>query len=142
MPTTNVVNSTSMALYTSANGTTWVKIGRLTDSNHSVQHSTREITSKDSAGWAEFLEGKREASFSASGFYAMSDTNAADALHASLITRDATFIGFSTGVTGDKRYRASVYITSVEISSPDVEDNVTYSVEFQVTGAVTVETVA
>ena len=49
-------------------------------------------------------------------------------------------VKFSTEVSGDHYWSASAYVTSLELSS-GMEDNVTYSATFELTGAITYTTV-
>jgi TP901-1 family phage major tail protein len=143
MATTNVINSTLLAVYTTADaGTTYVKVAHAQDASISLNSATRDITTKDSGGYQELLEGLRSGTMSVSGLYAQSDANGAQALHTALQARTPVVLRFSTQVTGDKAYKATAYITSMELASPSQEDNATFSAEFAITGAWLVETVA
>lgn len=142
MPTLNVINTTLLGVFTSANGTTYTRIAHANDASISLNAAVRDITTKDSAGYKEVLEGLREGTISTSGLYAMNDANGAEALHTALQARTTVILRFTTGVTGDKAYKATAYITSLELGSPGQEDNATYSAEFQITGAWLLETIA
>jgi predicted secreted protein len=131
MPTTNVVNSTLLKLYT---GTpTPAVVGSLTDATLSVNHEPRDITTTDSAGWRELLEGLR--SFSISGTCLLAYDDANGGMQQVTSTLDRTFIEFEigTGVTGDPRMTGEGYVTSFELSSPGSEDNA--SVSFTIEGS-------
>jgi TP901-1 family phage major tail protein len=136
MATTNVVNSTLVKIRTGSG--TAVAIGHLTDAQFSVNHEPRDITTKDSGGWAEFLEGLRSWEMSGSGLWAFSDTNGADDQLSDLIDRTAVPIEFGSGVTGDPKFTGTAYITSFEGGSPGQEENCTYSISLKGTGAITV----
>lgn len=131
MPTTNVVNSTLLKLYTG--DPTPAAVGSLTDATLSVNHEPRDITTKDSAGWRELLEGLRSFSISGTCLLAYDDANGGMAQVDS--TLDRTFISFEigTGVAGDPRMSGEGYVTSFELSSPGSEDNA--SVSFTIEGS-------
>jgi predicted secreted protein len=129
MPTTNVVNSTLLKLYT---GTpTATVVGSLTDATLSVNHEPRDITTKDSAGWRELLEGLRSFSISGTCLLAYDDTNGGMEQVTSTINRTSIKFEIGTGVTGDPRMTGQGYVTSFELSSPGSEDNaaVSFSIE-------------
>ena len=140
MGTQTVVNSTDFALYLGASGSE-TQIAHTTDASISISHSPREITSKDSAGWQEFLEGIRGATGSASFFF-IGDASAAYSLHdfyTQCITNRTTIHAiYQTSDSADITFEGDVYLSSVEISSPAAEDNVTVSISFTFTGAIAV----
>jgi predicted secreted protein len=139
MPTTGVINSTAFAVYT---GTTPVKIADCSDVSISVSHSPRNTNTKDSAGWETHLEGMRSWEASASGLVAYDSTNGYIALWDSINNRTPVSIRFSTEVTGDSYFSGTAYVTSIETASPATEENVTWNVSFQGTGALTKGTVS
>ena len=55
--------------------------------------------------------------------------------------RSTLTVKFSTEVTGDRYWEASAYVTSLEVNA-GMEDNVTYSATFELTGTITYGTVA
>lgn len=132
MATLNVINSTNYAVY--SDGT---KIAKSTDASISLNHEPRDITNKDSAGWRELLEGLRSGSASAGGFYAYDAAFGLDDLFAIWTGRTTTVIKASTGVTADQLITGTAYVTNLEISSPGAEDNVSWTANFEFTGAVT-----
>lgn len=117
------------------------QMAELTNVTVSLSQETFDVTSKESAGWAEILPGVRSATFSAEGIADFQATNKdlAD-VFAAFITRAAVAIEWTNAVSGDKKLTCNAYITSCEISAP-MEDTVTYSIEFQSTGAVTSATI-
>lgn len=133
-----------MAIY---NGTLQVlkmdgtQLAELTNVTMSLSQETFDVTSKESAGWTEILPGVRSATFSCEGIADFQATNKdlAD-VFAAYTGRTAVAIEWTNGVTGDKKVSCSAYITSCEISA-GMEDTVTYSIEFQSTGALTVATI-
>jgi predicted secreted protein len=137
MATLNVLNSTLMAWYS---GGTPTKIAHTNSAKISYKHDVRNIDTKDTAGWQEFLEGMRGCTGEVSGLIAFDDTNGGTALLSSLTGRTTIDLVFKTGVTGDKTFTGEAYVTSWEIDSPDQESNVTYSASFTFTGPVVMAT--
>lgn len=113
-----------------------------TEGSISINMETRDITTKDSSGYRELLEGVRSGSISVSGL--VDDDGAGGAggvLFADLDSRTAQTIVFGfDAATDDYNYSCSAFCTSLEVSAA-TEDNVTYSATFEITGAIT-ETVA
>jgi TP901-1 family phage major tail protein len=113
-----------------------------TEGSISINMETRDITTKDSSGYRELLEGVRSGSISVSGL--IDDDGAGGAggvLFADLDSRTAQTIVFGfDDATSDYNYSCSAFCTSLEVSGA-TEDNVTYSATFEITGAIT-ETVA
>jgi len=114
-----------------------------------INHSTREITNKSSAGWKESLEGLRDWSIDTDGVYAWSDASGTlltngfdDVLKTYIITRAVLSVKFGTTATatGDTVYTGSAFVTSGSISA-GTEDSATYSMSMEGTGALT-QTVA
>ena len=113
-----------------------------TEGSISINLETRDITTKDSSGYRELLEGVRSGSISVSGLVDDDGTGGAGAdLFAALNGRTAQTIIFGLDDTSDDYfYSCSAFCTSMEVSG-GTEDNVTYSATFEITGAIT-ETVA
>lgn len=113
-----------------------------TEGSISINMETRDITTKDSSGYRELLEGVRSGSISVSGL--VDDDGAGGAggvLFADLDSRTAQTIIFGFDDTSDDYfYSCSAFCTSLEVGG-GTEDNVTYSATFEITGAIT-ETVA
>ena len=139
MPSTGVINTTALAVYT---GATPVKIASATGGTLSVQQSLRNTNTKDSAGWETNLEGMRSWSLSCSGLVAFDDTNGFEALFDSINNRTPVTVRISTEVTGDIYFSGTAYVTSLDEDSPGMEENATYSLTFQGTGALTKGTVS
>ena len=113
-----------------------------TEGSISINMETRDITTKDSSGYRELLEGVRSGSISVSGL--VDDDGAGGAgsdLFAVLDGRSSVSIVFGfDDASDDYNYSCSAFCTSLEVSAA-TEDNVTYSATFEITGAIT-ETVA
>jgi predicted secreted protein len=141
MPVTGKINTTLLAIYTGSGAGT--KITHLNDCSLTVNHSPRNVSTKDSAGWEEFLEGMRSWEMSASGMLSWDATNAPDDLFtANIATRTAVTLLFTTATTGDIVFSGSAWVTNIEMSSPGQEETATFSASFQGTGACTKGTVS
>jgi len=109
-----------------------------TEGSISISMETRDITTKDSAGYRELLEGVRSGTISVSGL--VDDDGAGGAggvLFADLDSRTAQTLVFGfDDATDDYNYACSAFCTSLEVSAA-TEDNVTYSATFEITGAIT-----
>lgn len=139
MPTTGVVNSTLLTIRTGSTASV-TAIQHVQDVSLTVNHSPRDITTKDSAGWAEYLEGLRSYEVTFSGLLAHDDTQGGDEFETYVRNRTLVYWQFGTFVASDPKFSGSGYITSVEQSSPTQEDNATWSVTIQGVGAYSVGT--
>jgi len=137
-----ILNGTDIKVYDSGTG---ILVAYAQNGSLNINHSLREITSKESAGWKESLEGLRDWSVDLDGAYAWTDsagsalTNGADdLLNTYILTRTALTIKFGnvTGATGDIVYSGSVYLTSFSVSA-GTEDTATYSLSLEGTAAIT-----
>lgn len=132
-----IINGTVYLLKIGADGSE-VAIPDQTEGSISINMETRDITTKDSSGYRELLEGVRSASISVSGLIDDDGAGGAGAdLFAVLDGRTTTHIIFGLdAATDDYHYECDAFCTSLEISA-GTEDNVTYSATFEVTGAIT-----
>jgi len=109
-----------------------------TEGSISINMETRDITTKDSAGYRELLEGTRSGTISVSGL--IDDDGAGGAggvLFADLDSRTAQTLLFGLDdATDDYHYTCSAFCTSLEVSGA-TEDNVSYSATFEISGAIT-----
>ena len=114
-----------------------------TEGSISINMETREIQTKDSAGYRELLPGLRSASISVSGLVDDDGAGGAAATIFGFIddgsgVRDesiAIVFGFDDA-TSDLNYTCNAICTSMELSGA-TEDNVSYSATFEVTGPIT-----
>lgn len=136
MATTNVVNTTLFKFQGGAAGATVVN--RQNDVTFNVNMEPRDITTKDSGGWRELLEGLRSYEISISGLLAFNDTlsvyTSSTGIDAVLRARTAQTWILGTGVSGDVKLSGSGYWTSLEVGSPDAEANMTFSATLQGSG--------
>lgn len=132
-----IINGTVYLLKIGTDGSE-VAIPDQTEGSISINMETRDITTKDSSGYRELLEGVRSASISVSGLVDDDGAGGAGAdLFAVLDGRTTTHIIFGLDAASeDYHYECDAFCTSLEISA-GTEDNVTYSATFEVTGAIT-----
>lgn len=136
MPTTNVVNTTLFKFHGGAAGGT--AVSRQNDVTFSVNMEPRDITTKDSGGWRELLEGLRSYEISIAGLLAFDDslsvyttTTGTDAVLRAR-TQQTWILG--TFVSNDIKLSGTGYWTSLEVGSPDAESNMTFSATLQGSG--------
>ncbi len=109
-----------------------------TEGSISFNMETRDITTKDSGGNRELLEGVKSASLSVSGLIDDNGSGGAGGeLWNTMDTRTAVALVFGfDDASDDYNYTCNGFITSLEISA-GTEDNVTYSATFEITGQIT-----
>ncbi len=136
MPTTNVVNTTLFKFQGGAAGGTVVN--RQNDVTFNVNMEPRDITTKDSGGWRELLEGLRSYEISIAGLLAFDDSlsvyTSTTGINAVLTARTSQTWILGTGVSGDVKLSGAGYWTSLEVGSPDAESNMTFSATLQGSG--------
>jgi len=136
--TTGVINSTAFAVYVL--DTTYKIIAKMTDASFSLSHEPRDITTKDSAGYRELLEGLRSWSMSSSNLFAFDATYGVEELRAALVARTRLTLRWGNQNSADQYVQGVAYISSLEENSPGAEDNVSFSVSFEGTGSLTIAT--
>jgi predicted secreted protein len=136
MATTGVVNGTDLRVY--KGGTV---IGRATTCNFNVSADMREILDKDNVGgFRQYTPGAMSGTMSTDGFVAFDSPNeTVGEMFTAMKNKTLMVCRFTTDEAGDTYWEASAYISSFGLSAA-VEDNSTYSVEFQLTGEVTTGT--
>ena len=109
-----------------------------TEGSISINMETRDITTKDSLGYRELLEGVISGTISVSGL--IDDDGAGGAggtLFTTLDGRSSVALVFGFDDTSDDyNYTCNGFCTSMEVSG-GTEDNVTYSATFEITGEIT-----
>ena len=109
----------------------------------SFDRETRETTCAQTGDDREYLYGLKTASGSFSGLMAFDDANhTAEEFYDALDNGTVETVKFTTGVNGDTEWSGSALITNLSIQSGQNGQNVTYSGNFQFTGAITKGTVA
>jgi len=133
-----IINGTVFLLKMGTDGSE-VTLPDQTEGSISISLETRDITTKDSSGYRELLEGVRSATISVSGLVDDDSSGGAGAdLFAVLDGRSTTHILFGLGTSGvddDYHYECDAFCTSLEVGG-GTEDNVTYSATFEVTGSI------
>ena len=136
MATTGIMNGTLLGVYVGS-----TLIAHATEGSISLSMDTRDATTKDSSGSRALLEATKSGTISVSALYAEDATYGVDDLMTAWSGRTQLTVKFSTEVSGDHYWSAAAYVTSLEVSS-GMEDNVTYSATFELTGAITYSTVS
>ena len=136
MATTGIMNGTLLGVYVGS-----TLIAHATEGSISLSMDTRDATTKDSSGSRDLLEATKSGTISVSALYAEDATYGIDDLMTAWSGRTQLTVKFSTEVSGDHYWSAAAYVTSLEVSS-GMEDNVTYSATFELTGAITYSTVS
>ena len=125
------INGTAVKLYL---GTDEIAYG--TSAGISLTMATREVTNKDSNGWSEFLESKKSGKIDFKGIFDNQASFGVSDLFALIDARTPVTAKIGSAVTGAKRFSSSAYVTDLSITS-EVEGNVEFSCNFQLTGAIT-----
>lgn len=130
MATTGVFNGTNLLLKIEG-----VTIGHTTSCSLSLSMDTPEATTKDSAGFSEYIAGVKGGEISFEGLIAYDDTSNAIEMADFLLARTQLTCVFGTTESGDAIYTAEAFLTSVEMSG-EMEAATTYSGSLTVTGAI------
>ncbi len=139
---TTALNGTDIKVYDSS---TNILVAYAQSGTLNVNHSTRDISNKESSGWAEAMEGQRNWDISLDGAYAWTNvggtalTNGADdLLNSYIITRTSLVVRFGNtdGTTSNIYYEGTAWLTAFSVSAP-TEDTATYSLSLTGTGALT-----
>lgn len=135
MASTGILNGTKAIVQ--VGGTA---IAHLTSNGIDFSHSTRDTSSKDSAGWKEGAEGQKSWSMSAEGYFAEDASYGYSDLFTAFKDRTKLTVTYTTDETGDLEYSGDCYITSLT-RSDGMEDSTTFSVSLEGTGPVTATTI-
>jgi predicted secreted protein len=100
-----------------------------------------ETTCKDSSAVSEFLPGAKSWTASVTGNVDFAATNGVEELFTAWTNQTSVALVFQTGTTGDSKYSGSGYVSSLQIQSSGNDEAVTFSAEFQGTGALTQATI-
>ena len=143
MATSSVINGTNIGIYDGA-----TLVAYATSGSVSINHSTREISNKESDGWKEIMEGQRDWEMSCEGMVAwlnaaggaVSGKTTDEIFSSYLATRTSLTVSFESSETGDKKWSGTAYVASLSMDAPN-EDSTTYSVSFTGTAALSQATV-
>lgn len=139
MATSGIVNGTKFGVYNGA-----VLIAYATSGSVSINHSARETSNKESAGWKEIMEGQRDWEISCEGMVAfltlagaaVSGTTMDELFTTNIATRTPLTIAFESSETGDYKWSGSCYVSSISMDAPN-EESTTYSCSFTGTSVLT-----
>ena len=137
----NVFNGTNLLLKVAADGQTPAIIGHSTTASLSISADLPEATSKDSAGFAEHIQGLRSGEISFEGLVSYTDTQNVKELSEFMLNRTKIDWSLATSESGDQILSGEAFLSSVEISG-EMESPVTYSGSLTVTGTITSGTVS
>jgi len=120
------------------------KFGEIKDFTLQVAGGALDATSKDSAGWKEFLPGLREWGASGSGLYLLESSNVGQVSAWAALTQGnllsvVFYEGSSASITGGttwQKYTGSVVITGFDIESP-LDGAAGMKIAFKGTGPIT-----
>ena len=139
MATSGIINGTRFGVYDGAN-----LIAYATSGSISINHSARETSNKESAGWKEIMEGQRDWEMSVEGMLAFL-TLAGGAVGGSTVnelftsyiaTRASLTVTFESSTAGDPNWSGDCYMTSISADAPN-EESSTYSASFSGTSVLT-----
>ena len=111
-------------------------ISGLTTNSASFTMETRDTTTKDSAGDREFLATVRTATFSAEGLVALDAAHGFEELYDFYVAGTAVAMIYTTSTSGDVQFTQNAIVTQLDTAAVD-NDNTTFSLTLQGTGAVT-----
>lgn len=132
------------------NSTLWkllvggVAIDNLQDVSIEINNKLIDVTTKDSAGWEEYLTGGglKGASFSISGLVDFSDTNyTPDEIFTALVAGSQLALEATDAVTGGKEYTFTGMFEKYSVDG-GVEDVIKFSASGKATGVVTQATIS
>jgi TP901-1 family phage major tail protein len=131
-----IVNATDVVLSIDTGaGSSYVKILHATSANLTINREMRDSTTKDSSGWSESLAGLKSWELSGDGFVDFDNSGTGietDELITQMIAAAPTVtVEFGNS---EKTYTGSAFITSISLDA-GVEENATYSISLQGTGA-------
>lgn len=126
-----IINATLLAIYVASN-----KVAQATDASLEFSGDIIDITTKDSAGWRALLEGNRNATISGTFLFddAIGSPNF-DTFFTGVNDRVTATVRFSTGITGNKRWQVSVYVSNMT-KTGGVEDAAMYNLTLEVVGTI------
>ena len=130
---TSVMNSTDVVIKVGSE-----LVGKMTSASLSVTMATRDISTKDSAGWMEVLEGQKSWTLSGEGLVVYNQTGKTtpDEIYTLLSNRGVVAIEFGSATTDETYYSGSGFFTEFSTDA-GVEDNATFSFSFQGTSTLT-----
>ena len=145
--TTGIINASSIRVFLGTTNDSEVVVDHVTECSISINTDIRDITTKTDGGWRKILPAMKSASVSLSGLFAEDATTNFNQLIDHQIAGTQLYVIFTNvgagtaANAGDEQFDISGYITSLE-QTAGTEDNVTFSMTLEVTGAVVREVIA
>lgn len=124
-----LVNGTNLVLYVDDAGINKA-FGHSRSFTLNVEANPIDVTSRDSAGWSEFIMGTRSFTLDFDGLVSFEDDINYEYLLDAIESRTKFLVKFTEDLNGNLVYNGEVYLTSLTIDSP-MEDVVTYSGSLQ-----------
>ena len=125
------LNGTLIGLYYSG-----AKVGAATSHELNIESDMIDVTTKDSAGWAEVIPGLKSWDVSMDGLLTYDETVGYEALMDALTAKTLVAVKLSTEVTGNEKFYGNGYVTSLS-QSAEQEAAGTYSCSIKGTGILT-----
>ena len=124
-----LVNGTDLVLY-ALDGVTNRAFGHSRSFTLNVEASAIDATSRDSAGWSEYIMGVRSFTLDFDGLVNYADDIDPAYLESAVENRTKMFVKFTDNLAGSLIYNGYVYVSSLTIDAT-MEDVVTYSGSLQ-----------
>ena len=134
-------NGTDILIYVETSPNVFTAVGGSVTNTLSINGEVIDVTTKDSQGWRELLQGLRSWSMSGEGKFDDASTFGFEELFAKIEARTAVTIRFTDETLGETYYEGGAFVTSLEKTAP-LEDATTFSFTFEGTGALTEDQVA
>lgn len=143
MASTSVMNSTDVVIQVSSDDVTYEIVGKMTSASLAVSMATRDISTKESAGWMEVLEGQKSWTLSGEGLVVYSNSGKAtpDDLFTFVSNRTKVYVKFGSTTSTEIAYSGQGYFTEFS-NDAGFEDNATFSFSFQGTSTLAQAAVA
>lgn len=134
MPTGAIPGFNAKLAVSTDGGSVYNDIGEMRDVTLTVEADEIDATSKDSAGWREFLEGLTQWGGTAEGLWLDVNTGQ-DAVYNALVAKTTVMLRLrpKTGA-GLDQYIGTAIITGYEVANP-LDDAVAVNITFRGTGA-------
>jgi len=135
--TTGIMRGGYCAIYNNT-----AKVAHSVSANLDISMNTRDATTKDTATWEDKLEGLLNWTASGEFLFAEDATEGYEDLYDDMIARTTVTVLYSNANTGDVEYSGSAYITSLSRNGATDNDNESFSVTFEGTGALSKATIS
>lgn len=131
MATTGIVEGNALLLYMEGN-----PIVCTTEAAFSFSRTITDAVCKDNDGAKQITLGGTEGTFTVSGLWKFDGAYQIEDLMTAFLAGTLLTARWTTDVTGDFYLEAEVYITDIS-GQANVNDNVTFSATFTITGTIT-----